>query len=66
MANASNNNKLFTLPEIMIIILNRGIGIQFDVNFEYPLKLNVDKYVLDKDWKKNEYKLIAVLSHIGY
>ena len=49
MANASNNNKLFTLPEIMIIILNRGIGIQFDVNFEYPLKLNVDKYVLDKD-----------------
>ena len=49
MANSSNSNKLFTLPEIMIIILNRGIGIQFDVNFEYPLKLNVDKYVLDKD-----------------
>ena len=65
MANASNGNKLYTLPEVMTIILNRGKGLEFDVNFEYPLQLNVDKYVLDNNCKNNNYELICVLSHIG-
>ena len=65
MANAANGNKLFTLPEVMTIILNRGKGLEFDVNFEYPIHLNVDKYVMDKNCKNNNYELIAVLSHIG-
>ena len=63
--NASNCNKLFTALEIMIIVLNRGNGIEFDVNFEYPLSINIDKYVLDKDCKNNDYELIFVLKHIG-
>ena len=65
MSNASNSNKIYNLPEVMTIILNRGKGLEFDVNFEYPLKLNVDKYVLDNDCKDNNYELICVLSHIG-
>ena len=65
MANASSSNKIFTLPEVMTIILNRGKGIEFDVNFEYPLKLNVDRFVLDKQCTNNNYELICVLSHIG-
>ena len=65
MSNASNGNQLFTLPEVMTIILNRGKGIEFDVNFVYPLRLNVDRFVLDKECKNNDYELIAVLSHIG-
>ena len=65
MANASNGNKLYTLPEVMTIILNRGKGLEFDVNFEYPLQLNVNKYVLDKNCTNNNYELICVLSHIG-
>ena len=65
MANASNGNKLYTLPEVMTIILNRGKGLEFDVNFEYPLQLNVDKYVLDQNCTNNNYELICVLSHIG-
>ena len=65
MSNAANGNKLFTLPEVMTIILNRGKGLEFDVEFEYPLKLNVDRFVLDKQCKDNNYELICVLSHIG-
>ena len=49
----------------MTIILNRGKGLEFDVEFEYPLKLNVDRFVLDKQCKDNNYELICVLSHIG-
>ena len=65
MADASNGNKLFTSPEVMTIVLNRGKGIEFDVNFEYPLRINIDKYILDKECKNNDYELIGVLSHIG-
>ena len=65
MANASNCYKLFTSPEVMTIVLNRGKGIEFDVNFEYPLKINIGKYILDKDCKNNDYELICVLTHIG-
>ena len=62
MGNASNGNKLSTIPEIMTIVLIRGNGIEFDVNFEYPLKINIDKYVFDKDCKNNDYELICVLN----
>jgi ubiquitin carboxyl-terminal hydrolase 2/21 len=65
MSNATTGNKIFTSPEVMTIILNRGKGLEFDVNFEYPIHLNVDKYVMDKTCKNNNYELIAVLSHIG-
>ena len=65
MSNASTGNKMFTSPEVMTIILNRGKGLEFEVEFEYPLKLNIDKYVMDKEIKNNNYELICVLTHIG-
>ena len=64
MANAKTGNKMFTSPEVMTIILNRGKGLEFEVEFEYPLKLNIDKYVVDKT-SNNNYELICVLTHIG-
>ena len=39
MADAQTKNLLFTSPEVMTIILNRGKGLEFEVNFEYPLVL---------------------------
>ena len=65
MANASTGNKMFTSPEVMTIILNRGKGLEFQVEFDYPLELNIDKYVMDKTVKNNNYELICVLTHIG-
>ena len=65
MANASTGNKMFTSPEVMTIILNRGKGLEFQVEFNYPLEINIDKYVMDKTIKNNNYELICVLTHIG-
>ena len=66
MANALSGNKMFTCPEVMTIILNRGKGLQFDAIFEYPLFLNIDIFVMDKSSLGNfKYELICVIAHIG-
>ena len=66
MADAQTKNLLFTSPEIMTIILNRGKGLEFEVNFDYPLVLDIDKYVIQKTGNdNNKYELICVLSHYG-
>ena len=50
----------------MTIILNRGKGLEFDVNFEYPLVLDIDKYIIQKTVNdNNKYELICVLFHYG-
>ena len=66
MSNATTGNKIFTSPEVMTIILNRGKGLEFEVNFEYPLQININKYVIDKSSTENlKYNLICVLCHYG-
>ena len=49
----------------MTIILNRGKGLEFQVEFKYPLFLNIDKYVIDNSQNNNNYELICVLTHLG-
>ena len=66
MADAKTKNLLYTSPEVMTIILNRGKGLEFEVNFEYPLVLDIDKYIIQKAGNdNNKYELICVLSHYG-
>ena len=64
-SNATTSNKIFASPEVLTIILNRGKGLQFDVNFEYPLSLNINNYIIDKSKGNNNYELICVLTHLG-
>ena len=43
----------------MTIILNRGKGLEFDVNFDYPLILDIDKYIIQRTGNdNNKYELI--------
>jgi ubiquitin carboxyl-terminal hydrolase 2/21 len=65
MADSANINNLYNSPEVLTIILNRGKGIQFDVEFDYPLLLNIDRFIIDPNCKNNNYELICVLSHLG-
>ena len=51
--------KMIKSPEVITIFLNRR---EFDVEFEYPLVINIDKYNTSKN---NDYELICVLTHIG-
>ena len=65
-------NKIYKHPEVLIIILNRGKGIEFQVPFQYPLNININKYINkdqnNENYKNNEnveYELISVITHIG-
>ena len=51
-------------PEILILLLNRGKGKQFDVKIYFEEKLNLYKYIEYKNTGFN-YRLIGVITHIG-
>ena len=51
-------------PKILILILNRGKGIEFDVKIKFHEEINLFKYIEKKD-TGYKYKLIGVITHIG-
>ena len=55
---------LYTTPEVLILILNRGAGIQFKVKCEFSLDLNLYNFV---EMKNTGYMfdLIGVVTHMG-
>ena len=62
--NGSMMTYLVTGPEILILILNRGKGIEFDVKINFQENLNLYDYIEYKNTGYN-YKLIGVITHIG-
>ena len=55
---------LVTGPQVLIIVLNRGKGIEFNVKLEFLEYLNLNNYIQMKDTGAN-YKLIGVVTHMG-
>ena len=61
---ADNQTLLTTGPEILIIILNRGKGIEFKVKCEFVLQLNLYEYIEMKN-TGYMYDLVGVVTHMG-
>ena len=55
---------LATGPEILIIILNRGKGIEFNVKLNFTPFLDLSNYIELKE-TGCQYELIGVITHIG-
>jgi ubiquitin C-terminal hydrolase len=55
---------LYTGPEVLILILNRGKGIEFNVKIYFTEELNLSKYIENKE-SGYMYKLIGVITHLG-
>ena len=55
---------LTTGPEILILLLNRGHGIEFNVKINFPEELNLSNYI-EYNNTGCTYKLIGVITHIG-
>ena len=64
MSDAYYTTSLETAPKVLILLLNRGIGIQFKIKLEFPMELDVGKYINQKQANTN-YKLIGVITHLG-
>ena len=61
---ASYQTKLYTAPQILIIVLNRGKGIEFNVKLEFWEYLNLNNFIELKQ-TGCMYKLIGVVTHMG-
>ena len=55
---------LTTGPQILIIILNRGQGIQFNVKINFVEQLNLASYIQFGNTGVN-YELFGVITHLG-
>ena len=51
-------------PRILILLLNRGKGKEFDVKIKFYEEINLYKYI-DKKETGYKYKLLGVITHIG-
>ena len=60
---------LLTLPKVLIILLNRGKGIEFKIKLEFTENLNLNQYAglqaSTDNQNTNMYKLIGVITHLG-
>ena len=62
--NSSMCTTLTTGPEILILLLNRGKGIEFNVKINFVIFLNLEKYIQFTN-TGCKYKLIGVITHMG-
>ena len=69
---AQTFNIIYKHPKVLIIILNRGQGLQFNVPFNYPKNFMLNNYINMnnnpnyKNVNKNiEYELISIITHMG-
>ena len=64
MANSINTSTLIVGPKVLIINLNRGKGLQFDIKLDFTEYLNILNFIYFKETPTN-YKLIGVVTHFG-
>jgi len=62
--NSSMCTTLTTGPEILILLLNRGKGIEFNVKINFTYELNLFNYIQYNN-SGYDYKLIGVITHMG-
>ena len=62
---SKNKTFIYTGPNILIIILNRGVGIQFKIKLDYYESIDLNKYILKKDRVSMIYDLYGVVTHLG-
>ena len=67
MVDSINYSKLITCPNILILNLNRGKGLQFNIKIEIQEKLNVGNFLYFKNSNEipTNYELIGIVTHFG-
>ena len=64
-SSAITQNKIIISPKTLIINLNRGKGLQFNVGIKFEEYLNLKKYIFKNEESPYYYELVGVISHLG-
>ncbi len=64
MSSAEYTSYLTTAPKLLILLLNRGTGIQYKIKLEFSTELDITNYVSRRTGNV-KYKLIGVITHLG-
>jgi ubiquitin C-terminal hydrolase len=62
--NSCNSSKLIIAPNALVINLNRGKGLQFDVKLTFQEYLDIKNFVYYND-SPSFYELIGIVTHFG-
>ena len=63
--NATQCNGLYSLPDILIINLNRGRGNIYNVKIQIPENIDLSNQVESKVDNNHNYRLICLITHFG-
>ena len=63
-SNALTKNEMYKIPNVLILILNRGRGNVFQCDVDFPHQLNLNNFVNNPS-SPNTFELIGVISHLG-
>ena len=66
MSDSCNQAKLIICPNILVINLNRGKGLEFDVKLNFEEHLNIKEFVFYSNISPTNYELIGIVTHFGY
>ena len=58
-------SKVYSAPKVLILILNRGKGNEFDVKLDFAEEIDIGQFVSLKDTPEINYDLYGVITHIG-
>ena len=61
---SENNTTLIVGPKVLIINLNRGKGLQYDIKLSFDEYLDISDFIYYKETNV-KYKLIGVVTHFG-
>ena len=64
MANSVNSSFLIVGPKLLVINLNRGKGLQFNIKLDFDEYINISDFIYFKS-TPTKYKLIGVVTHFG-
>ena len=59
------NTKIYSFPVILILIFNRGKGLQFNIKINFPEILDLSQVILNESKEKIIYELQSVVKHLG-
>ena len=64
MSTSENNTTLIVGPKLLILNLNRGKGLQFNVSISFDEYINISDFIYYNNTNVN-YRLIGVVTHFG-